>query len=381
MLSRFLEGELGRAEKRVQELIESGGAVTTRPWAGDEGDDGRGRRRRRRRSSERLARAVRRATSGAIDALPRARAWRACPACRRASRAALRHAALAPGKRLRPILVLLGYDAAGGSARLRRHARRRPRPRSSSCTRSRSSTTTCPRSTTTTCAAAGRRCTRAFDEATAILAGDALLALAFEDLARSAIARFRRARCARALRALACASGAAAMVGGQVLDLAAEGRWGRDARPARPRPAGRARHPARKDRRADGRLARRRRAPGGARPPAIRALEDIGHDLGLAFQIADDLLNEPGDARALGKNAGTDRARGKATWHAAARRSRRPSGRGAAARAGPAPGGTFFPAPGAVCYARRVPGRAPDLTAWVTDRSWRPVEGVRNRRR
>ncbi len=39
VISRFLEGELGRAEKRVQELIESGGAVTTRPWAGDEADD------------------------------------------------------------------------------------------------------------------------------------------------------------------------------------------------------------------------------------------------------------------------------------------------------------------------------------------------------
>ena len=38
VISRFLEGELGRAEKRVQELIESGGAVTTRPWDGDEGD-------------------------------------------------------------------------------------------------------------------------------------------------------------------------------------------------------------------------------------------------------------------------------------------------------------------------------------------------------
>ncbi len=36
-ISRFLEGELGRAEKRVQELVESGGAVTTRPWDGDDG--------------------------------------------------------------------------------------------------------------------------------------------------------------------------------------------------------------------------------------------------------------------------------------------------------------------------------------------------------
>ena len=38
-ISRFLEGELARAEKRVQELVESGGAVTTRPWDGDEVGD------------------------------------------------------------------------------------------------------------------------------------------------------------------------------------------------------------------------------------------------------------------------------------------------------------------------------------------------------
>jgi geranylgeranyl diphosphate synthase type II len=53
---------------------------------------------------------------------------------------------------------------------------------------------------------------------------------------------------------------------------------------------------------------------GGGDARALEALESIGLDLGLAFQVADDLLNERGDAKTLGKNAGTDRARGKATY-------------------------------------------------------------------
>jgi len=251
-----------------------------------------------------------------IDARLRARLAR-LPGVPPRLAAALRHAALAPGKRLRPILVLLGYDATGGSPRLRRHA--------------------------VTAAAAvefvhafslvhddlpaldddalrrGRPTLHvAFDEATAILAGDALLALAFEDLAALGERAFPPLAVTRALRTLAFASGAAAMVGGQVLDLQAEGRWGRDlARRGHALPGVRA-----IQRGKTGALLAASLAVGGhlagARPPAIKALEGIGHDLGLAFQIADDLLNELGDARALGKNAGTDRARGKATWHAAA---------------------------------------------------------------
>jgi len=230
---------------------------------------------------------------------------------------ALRHAALAPGKRLRPILVLLGYDATGGTARRRAHV---------------------------VAAAAAVECVhafslvhddlpalddddlrrgrptlhRAFDDATAILAGDALLSLAFEDLAALGERAFPARRVTRAVRTLARASGAAAMAGGQVLDLAAEGRWG----------AALARHGhalagvRALQRGKTGALLAASLAVGGhlagARPALIAALEAIGHDLGLAFQIADDLLNEQGDTRALGKHAGTDKLRGKATWHGAA---------------------------------------------------------------
>lgn len=230
---------------------------------------------------------------------------------------ALRHAALAPGKRLRPLLVLLGYDAAGGPAGKRAHA---------------------------VAAAAAVECVhafslvhddlpalddddlrrgrptlhRAFDEATAILAGDALLSLAFEDLAALGERAFPPQRVIRAVRVLARASGATAMVGGQVLDLAAEGRWGRDlASRGHALPGVRA-----IQRGKTGELLAASLAVGGhlagGRPAVIAALEGIGQDLGLAFQIADDLLNELGDTRALGKSAGTDKARGKATWHGAA---------------------------------------------------------------
>ena len=231
---------------------------------------------------------------------------------------AIRHAALAPGKRLRPLLVLLGYDAVGGRAAQRRHAvvaatavemvhafslvhddlpaldddaLRRGRP----------------------------TLHVAFDEATAILAGDALLALAFEDLsALGERGAFPPTRVVRAVHALATASGASAMVAGQVLDLAAEGRWG-----AAQRRQGHTLDGVRAiQRQKTGALLAAALAVGGllggGRPRQITALRAIGHDLGQAFQIADDLLNEHGDARALGKNAGTDRARGKATWHAAA---------------------------------------------------------------
>ncbi len=230
---------------------------------------------------------------------------------------ALRHAALAPGKRLRPILVLLGYDAAGGAAGNRMQA---------------------------VTAAAAVECVhafslvhddlpalddddlrrgrptlhKAFDEATAILAGDALLSLAFEDLAALGERAFPPLRVNRAVRVLARASGGAAMVGGQVLDLAAEGRWGSTLATrghsllgVRAIQRGKTGQLLAASLVVGGHLA-------GGRPGTITALEAIGHDLGLAFQIADDLLNELGDSRALGKNAGTDKARGKATWHGAA---------------------------------------------------------------
>jgi farnesyl diphosphate synthase len=148
---------------------------------------------------------------------------------------------------------------------------------------------------------------RAFDEATAILAGDALLTLAFDVLARPAAApdpEVRVALCA----GLARASGLAGMVGGQMLDIAAESA----AAPL----SGEA--IAQLQAMKTGALLRFSVAAGAivAKAPAdaTAALDRYGQSLGAAFQVADDLLDAEGDASALGKRAGKDAARNKATF-------------------------------------------------------------------
>ena len=151
---------------------------------------------------------------------------------------------------------------------------------------------------------------RAFDEATAILAGDALLTLAFEILAAPATAAdggVRAALCA----GLARAAGLAGMVGGQMLDVAAE-------RAASPLDgAAIAELQAMKT----GALLSFSVEAGGlvaGAPEAARAgLKRYGDALGAAFQIADDLLDAEGDAAALGKRVGKDAERNKATFVAA----------------------------------------------------------------
>ena len=123
--------------------------------------------------------------------------------------------------------------------------------------------------------------------------------------------------------------------------------------------------------------------PGWGRPPIVllgATIEAIGHDLGQAFQIADDLLNEHGDARALGKNAGTDRARGKATWHAAAGLPAPPP---PARSNGSVRGGcghrNFFPATGSGLLGSLRSCPSAGREACPPPRSRSRVEGVRNR--
>ncbi len=151
---------------------------------------------------------------------------------------------------------------------------------------------------------------RAFDEATAILAGDALLTLAFEVLARPATAPDAEIR-AELCAGLARASGLAGMVGGQMLDVAAE-------TAAAPLAA---QAIALLQAMKTGALLRFSVEAGAilaGAPTALRgALDRYGRSLGAAFQISDDLLDAEGDAAALGKRAGKDAARNKATFVAA----------------------------------------------------------------
>ena len=150
-----------------------------------------------------------------------------------------------------------------------------------------------------------------FDEATAILAGDGLLTYAFDILARQETHPDAAVR-VELVMALARASGLGGMVGGQMLDLAAEGRFG-DGKPQKFDEAGVATLQAMKT----GALLRFACDAGailGQASAAQRAaLAQYGAAVGQAFQIADDLLDVEGDAATLGKAAGKDAEAGKAT--------------------------------------------------------------------
>jgi geranylgeranyl diphosphate synthase type II len=154
-------------------------------------------------------------------------------------------------------------------------------------------------------------CHRAFDEATAILCGDALQALAFEVLAKEMPA----AVAARACLALAQASGSAALVGGQVDDLAAERGW-LDGPPATA--AEQVAWMDRINRRKTGALFLASLHLGGlavgADDSQLNALTRFGRAFGVAFQIADDLLDAEGTEAAMGKRVGKDAQRGKLTY-------------------------------------------------------------------
>ncbi|MER9519637.1 polyprenyl synthetase family protein [Mesorhizobium sp. M0614] len=145
---------------------------------------------------------------------------------------------------------------------------------------------------------------RAFDEATAILAGDALLTLAFDIIAGEATALPAERRAALVL-ALARAAGAGGMVGGQKLDLEAE--------QTPPDEAGIIRLQAMKT----GALIRFACEAGaliaGAPADDRERLAEFGSAIGLAFQLADDLLDLTADASQMGKATGKDAAAGKGT--------------------------------------------------------------------
>jgi farnesyl diphosphate synthase len=151
---------------------------------------------------------------------------------------------------------------------------------------------------------------KAFDEATAILAGDGLLTFAFDVLARPETHPDPAVRIAL-VSGLARAAGLGGMVGGQMLDLAAEGRFGRNEAPKGEH--GVITLQAMKT----GAMLRFCCAAGailGNAPPRQRdAVTRYGGAVGQAFQIADDLLDVEGDTATLGKAAGKDAAHGKAT--------------------------------------------------------------------
>jgi len=152
---------------------------------------------------------------------------------------------------------------------------------------------------------------KAFGEATAILAGDGLLTFSFDILARPEVHPDPAVRI-ELLLALARASGLGGMVGGQMLDLTAEGRFD-DGRPQALDEAAVTTLQAMKT----GALLHFACIAGGilgqANGAKRQALEHYGSAVGQAFQIADDLLDVEGDSAMLGKATGKDAKAGKAT--------------------------------------------------------------------
>jgi geranylgeranyl pyrophosphate synthase len=148
---------------------------------------------------------------------------------------------------------------------------------------------------------------RAFDEATAILAGDALQVLAFSLLARDRAAAVSAEARLKMIHILAGASGSAGMAGGQALDLSAVGRslnLGELETMHRLK---------------TGALIRASVLLAAACAPSLtsaewEALDGYSQDIGLAFQIQDDILDVEGSTEDLGKTAGADAARAKPTY-------------------------------------------------------------------
>ncbi len=150
---------------------------------------------------------------------------------------------------------------------------------------------------------------KAFDEATAILAADAMQPLAFHVLSSDPALVAHPAAQVKLVRLLAEACGSEGMTGGQAIDLASEGRQ---------LDAAELEHMYRLK---TGRLIRVSILSAAACPPAPgtdreHALERFADALGLAFQIRDDILDVEGETAVIGKQQGADEARHKATYPA-----------------------------------------------------------------
>lgn len=145
----------------------------------------------------------------------------------------------------------------------------------------------------------------AFDEATAILAGDALQARAFGLVADAAMPAVLQVAC---LRTLAQASGAAGMCGGQALDIDATGR--------RQSPEQLTCMHALKTGALIRAAVRMGALCGNASPAALARLDRFAAALGLAFQVRDDILDVEASSEQLGKTAGKDQAQDKSTFPA-----------------------------------------------------------------
>src|SRR5437016_3250901 len=218
---------------------------------------------------------------------------------------AMRHSVFAGGKRLRPILVLAGAEVAGLRAESVLPA---------ACAVELIHTYSLihddlPAMDDSPTRRGRPTCHVLYGEAIAVLAGDALHALAFELLARNAeIPGVAAGRVMHAITEVTKAIGTHGMVGGQVLDLLA-------ARGSAGAPEVREIHRL-KTGSLIGACVRIGGILGGATPGDLEALGRYGAHLGVAFQIVDDILDVIGEEAKLGKGTGTDAAQAKVTFPA-----------------------------------------------------------------
>ena len=154
-------------------------------------------------------------------------------------------------------------------------------------------------------------CHRAFDEATAILAGDSLQVLAFKILASHPGAPVDAATRVRLIETLADASGTSGMAGGQALDLAAEGRSLTLAEIEQI-------HVLKTGALIRASVVMAAHCAPSLDPARLQSLADFGSTVGIAFQIQDDLLDVEGDVALIGKATGSDEARAMPTYPAIA---------------------------------------------------------------
>ncbi len=216
---------------------------------------------------------------------------------------AMRHSLMAGGKRLRPNLCLASSQAAGASS-----------PQMAlpvACALEMIHTYSLihddlPAMDDDRLRRGRPTCHVAFDEATAILAGDALLTLAFEVAA--SMQTLHPEQRIEVVRLLAAAAGPLGMVQGQMLDMQSEGR-------SLALEELRGLHALKTGAMIEAALVSGA-VVAGAACAQLDALRDYGRAIGLAFQVVDDILNVEGDPAVMGKAAGTDRARRKNSYPA-----------------------------------------------------------------
>jgi geranylgeranyl diphosphate synthase, type II len=217
---------------------------------------------------------------------------------------AMRYSVLAPGKRLRPILVIAGAEAVGGAA---------PAVMDAACALELIHAYSLIHDDLPAMDDDDYRRGRltnhkVFGEAMAILAGDALLTLAFRLIADNASRMNDPRMIARVVADVADAAGTDGMVGGQVVDIESEGK---DVSAETLEYIHRHKTAA---------LIRVSLCAGatlaGGRPEQLAAIRAAGESLGLAFQIVDDILDVEGSLAELGKSAGSDERKKKATYPA-----------------------------------------------------------------